>query len=184
MLVTGGKQILTVKLFFLLDFSVIDFELSTFKLFDISSHGFVQQYIALRPGTFSTFRFIEGLEFTTKSIECFFTVDTVHFGLLGIIGNDIPAPAGAFSGKDFFNVQVVFDNLKPARMTQGSFVQMNTAKLFAKDILPAGTLKDTAVFIAGHAAIHDPYHAADVPGVEIFLDPIHSFGIVLVSIQH
>ena len=115
--------------------------------------------------------------FTTKPIECFLTVDPVHFSLLGIIGNDIPAAAGTFSGKDFFNVQVVFDDFKPSRMAQSSFVQMNTAKLFAKNVLSAGTLKDAAVFFTGHATVHHPYDAADVPGIEIFLDLVNTLGI-------
>jgi hypothetical protein len=38
-------------------------------------------------------------------------------------------------------------------MARGSLVQMNTTKFFAKDILTTGTMKDTTISIAGHAAV-------------------------------
>jgi hypothetical protein len=59
--------------------------------------------MALSFRTFFAFGLVEDIAFTTKSIQCFFAVYPVHFGLLGILGNDIAA-AGALSGKDFFNL--------------------------------------------------------------------------------
>jgi hypothetical protein len=141
----------------------------------------VQHQLALSLGFILA---IENFQLTRQAFEDLLSIDAVKLCLLGIVGNHIAAPAGAFTGKDFFDVKIVGNDFKASRCGQRRFIEMIAAELFTQYVLASAALQNALIFLAAHAAVHHPDYPAQVPAVQVFLYLIDALAVVLIARQH
>ena len=183
--VAGGKNVLPVETFFLVDLCPVDDKGAVLLLFQVPPHGPVgkQRADALLVGL--TPLVTEGFYQRFQTGDGLLPGCLILLGLFRVKDEDETAAPLSLADDHLLDLEVLPDSLVPPFPRKHLFVYLLVVpELFAKDVVAACSLQYAPVLLGVHAPVGHPDAAGELPAGKVLLDGLDGLHVLRVARKH